>query len=69
VQRVYRKDLITELCNHNEALKAADVAEFCDSCEKDAEIFEEKFIKMFENPGGEATGPQQCPVFDFTPTV
>jgi len=58
-----------EFCNHNEALKAADVAEFCDNCEKDAEIFEDKFIKMFENPEGQAIGPQKVPVFDFTPTV
>jgi len=58
-----------ELCNNNEALKAADVAEFCDNCEKDAEIFEDKFIKMFENADGKIMVPKEVPVFDFTPTV
>jgi len=69
VQRVYRKDIITEFCNNNEALKAADVAEFCDNCEKDAEIFEDKFIKMFENPEGKIMVKNEVPVFDFTPSI
>lgn len=45
--RVYRQDLAKELSNHNEALRGIDLQEFSEHCEKDAEAFEEAFIKLF----------------------
>lgn len=67
--RQFRQELAKELSAHNEALKAADMQEFSEFCEKDAELFEENFIKLFENANGDAVGPVKCPVFDFAPAL
>jgi len=63
---LFRQELAKEMANNIEALKVVDLSEFNEHLDKDAELFEEKFIKLFSND--ECEGPK-CPVFDFTPSV
>lgn len=51
-----------------EALRSLDLQEFQEHCEKDAEQFEDNFVKLFENTEANK-GPVKCPVFDFAPTL
>jgi hypothetical protein len=52
-----------------EALKALDLQEFHEHCEKDAEEFETNFIKLFADDEANKSNGPKCPVFDFTPQV
>lgn len=69
VGRVYRQELIKEMAGMVDALKVLDLDEFKEHCEKDAEAFEENFVKLFENSEENKCAGPKCPVFDFTPTV
>ena len=61
-----RKELITELSQHCEALKSIDLDEFIGHMEDDAEAFESDFIRLYSDENSRAP---QVPVFDFKPTV
>lgn len=57
------------MANNIEALKGVELSEFHEYCEKDAEAFEEKFIKLFKNEEGNNCEGPKVPVFDFAPAL
>lgn len=57
------------MANNIEALKSLDLQEFNEACDKESNLFEEKFLALFKNDEeNKAVGPK-CPVFDFAPQM